>query len=77
MPGSIEAVQQAYTEVWMAIPGVVGTAIGRQAGEPCIVVMTAADADRVREQIPTSVEGYRVVIQHTGEFRALDDSREG
>jgi hypothetical protein len=57
----------------MAIPGVVGTAIGQDKGRPCILILTASNTKQVREKIPSTVEGYPVVVQFTGEIRALHD----
>jgi hypothetical protein len=67
---TIEQVQQEHTEAWMAIPGVVGTAIGQHKGKPCILVFTAANTEQVRRKIPPTVEGYPVVVQYTGEIHA-------
>jgi hypothetical protein len=73
MPGkTIEQVQQEHTKAWMAMPGVVGTAIGQCKGKPCILIFTASNPEQVRRKIPSTVEGYPVLIQHTGEIRALD-----
>lgn len=69
---TIEQVQEAHTEAWMAMPGVVGTAIGLHKGEPCILILTAANAEAIRAQIPERVEGYPVIIQQTGEIRARE-----
>jgi len=70
---TIQQVQQEYTDAWMALPGVVGTAIGRHGNQPCILVLTESDADQIRTQIPATMEGYPVIIQHAGEIRALDE----
>ena len=70
---TIEQVQQEHTAEWMAIPGVVGTAIGRHKGKPCILVLTATDTDEIRQRIPATVEGYAVIVNYTGEIRALDE----
>jgi hypothetical protein len=67
---TIEQVQQEHTDAWMAIPGVVGTAIGQCQGKPCILVFTAANTEQVRRKIPPMVEGYPVVVEYTGEIRA-------
>ena len=69
---TIEQVQEEHTDVWMAIPGVVGTAIGECKGKPCILILTATNTDQIRQQIPAIVEGYPVVVQYVGEIRALD-----
>ncbi len=70
---TIEQVLHERTPAWMAIPGVVGTGIGQQDGERCILVLTASGMEQVRKKIPLRVEGYRVVVQHVGEIRALDE----
>ncbi len=71
---TIEQVQRAHMAEWMAIPGVVGTAIGRHEDKPCILVLTASDTDEIRQKIPATVEGYPVIINYTGEIRALDEA---
>lgn len=69
---TIERVQQEHTNAWMAMPGVVGTAIGQSKGKPCILILTASNTEQVRRQIPTTVEGYPVIVQYVSEIRALD-----
>jgi hypothetical protein len=67
---TIQQVQEEHTDEWMALPGVVGTALGQCAGKPCILVFTAANTEQVRQKIPPTVEGYPVVVQYTGEIHA-------
>ena len=69
---TIEQVQEAHTDEWMAIPGVEGTAIGLYGGKPCIKIFASVKAKELRSKIPSSVEGYPVLIEETGSFRALD-----
>ena len=69
---TIEQVQEKHTDEWMAIPGVVGTAIGLRKGNPCILVFTDSNTEQVRRKIPPTVEGYPVVVQYMGKVRALD-----
>jgi len=71
---TIEQVQRAHMAEWMAIRGVVGTAIGRHEDKPCILILTAADTDEIRQKIPPTVQGYPVIINYTGEIRALDEA---
>lgn len=73
MGKTVEQVQQEHTDAWMAISGVVGTAIGRCDGKPCILVLTASNTEAVRQKVPSQVDGYPVVVQSTGEIRALDE----
>jgi len=70
---TIQEVQEEHTDAWMAIPGVVGTAIGECQGKPCILILTASNTEQIRKQIPATVEGYPVTVQYVGEIRALDE----
>ena len=69
---TIEQVQEEHTDEWMAIPGVEGTAIGLFEGKPCIKIFTSSKPQQIRDKIPSKVEGHTVIIEETGEFRALD-----
>jgi len=69
---TIEQVLKDRTDEWMAIPGVEGTAIGLFEGKPCIKIFTSRKPQQLRDKIPSTVEGYTVIIEETGEFRALD-----
>ena len=70
---TIEQVHRENADAWMALPGVIGTAIGRHGGKPCILILTEADNEQIRQHVPPTVEGYPVVIQHTGDIRALEE----
>lgn len=63
---TIEEVLAAHTDSLMAMPGVVGTAIGVCDSVPCIRVFLADSSDAVRERIPTQLGGYRVRAEVTG-----------
>jgi len=63
---TIEEVLAAHTDSLMALPGVVGTAIGLCDGTPCIRVFLADARVQNRERIPTRLEGYRVQAEVTG-----------
>ncbi|MHC4362763.1 MAG: hypothetical protein ACYSTZ_08050 [Planctomycetota bacterium] len=69
---TIEQVLNERTAEWMAIPGVEGTAIGIFEGRPCIRVFTSSKLRQVQAKIPSTVEGYPVIIEQTGTFRALE-----
>ncbi len=74
MPGkTIEQVLAVHTSAWMATAGVTGTAISEHEGKPCILILISDDSDQIRKEIHAAVEGYPVVIQKTGQIRALDD----
>jgi hypothetical protein len=70
---TIEQVLKENTDSWMAIDGVEGTAIGLYKGKPCIKIFTSVKAQELRDKIPPAIEGYPVIIEQTGKFRALDE----
>ncbi|MGH8003363.1 MAG: hypothetical protein ACRECJ_01385 [Limisphaerales bacterium] len=69
---SIQQVQEEHTDHLMSLPGVVGTAIGESQGKPCIKVYVTQNTAEIEKGVPDSLEGYPVVIEETGEFKALD-----
>jgi hypothetical protein len=69
---SIEEVLRRHTGAWISVPGVVGTAIGRCDGLPCIKILVAQKTRAVEEKIPASAEGYPVRVEVTGPFRARE-----
>ena len=71
-PRSIEQVLKEHTDRWMSINGVVGTGIGKCKGKPCIKVFVVEGDEQLRKRIPTQVEGFPVIVEVTGEIRALD-----
>jgi hypothetical protein len=73
--GPTIAAQERHTDRLMAIPDVVGTAVGLTAdGQPAVKVYTKAAGVA---GIPDSLEGVPVVVEVTGEFFALPESRKG
>ena len=71
-PKTIQEVLEAHTPDLMSIPGVVGTAVGEQKGELCIKVLVIKKTPELTKKIPSTLEGFPVDIQQTGEIRALD-----
>ena len=65
---TIEEVQDAHTEEWMSLPGVVGIGIGQCEGEPCIRVFLSQPSPEAADAIPAQVDGYPVELEVTGEF---------
>jgi len=64
----LKTAQKKLTDRVMGKPGVSGTAIGERAGKPCLLVYVR---DREAERaIPKRVDGVRVVVEVTGEFKA-------
>lgn len=66
---SIDEVLAAHTDSLLALPGVVGTAIGLCDGERCIKVLLADSNPDTKTRIPSRLEGYRVVTEVTGTIR--------
>ena len=66
---SIDEVLAAHSDSLMALPGVVGTAIGVSDGERCIKVLVAVSNVATKSRIPSRLEGYRVVVEVTGTIR--------
>jgi len=66
---SIDEVLAAHSDSLMALPGVVGTAIGLCDGERCIKVFLADSGQETKKRIPTHLEGYRVLAEVTGMIR--------
>src|SRR6266550_2298315 len=66
---SIDDVLAAHTDSLMALPGVVGTAIGLCEGARCIKVFLADSGQETKRRIPTHLEGYRVLAEVTGTIR--------
>ena len=73
---SIEEVLNEHTDNLMSIPGVVGTAQGLCNNKPCIKVYVIKITQELEQKIPNSIEGYPVVIEETGEFRALPENQD-
>lgn len=63
----IKDAQRKLTQQVMGRPGVVGTAIGMSRGDHCLKVLI--EDDRGRRGVPREVDGYRVVVEHTGRIR--------
>ena len=72
---SIEQVLEDNTDQWMAIPGVEGIAIGLFEDKPCIKIFASSNPQNLQDKIPSMVEDYPVIIEETGEFRALEQEQ--
>lgn len=67
----VEAVLERHADQLISLPGVVGVAVGLCEGEPCIKVMVAKKTPELLKKIPSTLEGYPVTVEETGEFRRL------
>ena len=72
----IEEVLDEHTEQWMSIRGVVGAGVGVCDGKPCIKVYVVEKTPEVERRIPDTVRGYRVVLEESGEIRALGGEKD-
>lgn len=70
--GTIADVLVDQTDRLLSVPGVVGVALGRCAERPCIKVLVERKTAEVLREIPSTLGGYPVSIEDTGEFRAHD-----
>jgi len=68
---SIREVLKSHTDELMAVPGVVAVAEGESQGRRCIKVFVMDRNSKLLRQIPDSIEGYRLQVEESGEFRAL------
>jgi hypothetical protein len=68
----IQAVLEDNATTLTSIPGVVGTALGECSDEPCIKVFVARRTAELLEQVPSTLEGYPVAVEETGEILARD-----
>lgn len=56
---------------WMKIPGVEGVGITRENNEHVIIVYSSKDLKKIKNQIPSEVEGHKIIFKQTGEFQAF------
>ena len=68
---TVEEVLTEHTKELMAIPGVVGVAQGICNDKPCLKVYVVKESPELKRKIPDTLEGYKVMIEETGEFRVL------
>ena len=66
-PDEIKLAQRKLADRVMGRPGVTGVAIGMSRGDHCLKVLIADE--RGRRGVPREIDGYRVVIEHTGRIR--------
>jgi len=72
---AIEKVLKEHTEELMSIPDVVGTGQSLCDDKPCIKVYVIQETPELNQKIPRILEGYPVMIEETGEIRALPKSK--
>jgi hypothetical protein len=72
---TIQEVLKRHTVELMAIPGVVGTAIGECDGDPCIKVLVVKKTTDIMNKIPSKLEGFPVAVEETGTIRPMEEKR--
>ena len=74
---SIGEVLKEHAKTLMSIPGVVGAGEGRCEGKPCIKVFVIEKTPELDQKIPDTLEGYPVILEETGEIKALPRKQDG
>jgi len=71
---AIQRALAAHADELMAVPGVVGVAIGLldDGQTPCLKVLVEASNPDVQARIPRTLDGHPVVVEVTGTIRPLD-----
>lgn len=70
---AIQAALMEHSEDLMALPGVIGTALGLCGDVTCIKVFVSVKSPELERAIQTLVGDHRVDVEETGEFRARPD----
>lgn len=63
-------VKRKNEKQWMKLEGVVAVGVGMVEEQAGIIISVEDDPKLIRKQIPSSINGVKVVIQQTGEIRA-------
>lgn len=69
MEKTIEDVLAAHTASLMALPGVVGAAIGLCDGVPCIRLLVTDARAAADPSLPVRLEGFRIRVEVSGPIR--------
>src|SRR5206468_714628 len=72
---TIQEILKQHTVELMAIPGVVGTAIGECDGSPCIKVFVVKKTTDIMNKIPSKLDGFPIAVEETGTIRRLEEKR--
>ena len=69
----INAVKEAHVNELMAIPNVVGVAVGAlDDGTPCILVLVVEETDEIDRRVPKKLEGHPIRVFVSGEIKPMD-----
>jgi len=67
----IDRIFEEQKGVLLAIPHVMAVALGRQKGNPCVLVFVDSRDPKLRKTILRLLEGVPVIIKYSGPVRAL------
>jgi hypothetical protein len=68
----IREVKRKYEQEWLSIEGVVGVGIGILADKNLGIMISVTKLNElISKKIPAEVEGIKLEIRETGEFKAL------
>jgi len=68
---TIREILKKHSDELMSVPGVVGVAEGESGGRPCIRVFVVHRNSELLRRLPGRLGGYPVLVEESGEFRAL------
>lgn len=71
MSVSVSEIILEHSDSLMSLAGVVGVAESIHDDQPCVLVLVIELTDELREQIPSEIGGYQVVVSESGEITAL------
>lgn len=64
-------IKQRYEQKWLAIKEVAAVGIGITGNQDIgIIISVTENPDKVRNEIPSKIEGIAIKVQETGEFKA-------
>lgn len=69
-PTITEVLKKHQHEI-MSIPGVVGVGIGAENGNQVLKVLVKQKTPELMQQVPTELEGFKVIVEEVGEVKAL------
>ena len=69
----INDVLREHDDALLSLPGVVGVYVGLLPDNktPCLKVMVVKKTEEIQKKIPTTLEGYTVLVEESGVIRPL------
>jgi hypothetical protein len=68
----IQEIKKKYEQQWLSIQGVVGVGIGILDDKNMGIIVSVVKLEsHVTSNIPDEIEGVKIEIRETGEFKAL------